>query len=103
MQTEETKIEFVHIQRQHFDAIVKKAAYQAVKEYAATIPPIQEVFTKEEAASFLRLLSGNGKPNTQAIDRLRREGKLKAVEDAKTVRITRKALENYLKEYESVI
>ncbi len=81
--------------------MLKEAAVLAIREYAATLPPTQEVFTKEEAASYLRLLSANGKPNPQAIDRLRREGKLEAVEDAKTVRITKKALDNYLQDYKS--
>lgn len=97
------KIEFITFQPHELEAFARRVADIAVKAYASTLPPTQDVFTKEEAAAYLRLLSANGKPNTQAIDRLRREGKLEAVEDAKTVRITRKALDKYLEEYKSVI
>ncbi|PQA54447.1 helix-turn-helix domain-containing protein [Siphonobacter curvatus] len=95
-------ITLVTLQPSHHQALITQAVEQALQKFQQTLPTRQEVFTKTEAAEFLRLHSANAKPNPQAIDRLRREGKLESVEDAKTVRITRKALEKYLEEFKSV-
>lgn len=98
-----TVINVVTLSLDEFKSMLKQAGMAAVAEFVKSQPDpgSQRIYTREEAAGYLRLFKKDGKtPNPNAIDRLRRGKLLGSIGSGNQVRITKKHLDEYERRFQ---